>query len=531
MNFTHAKIVKLLILSITMIPLIGYARISTPYSVLGVQNNSPYYLLLTENPPLNGEGSSKNPVSGGGSCQTQCYNPLNPSTPQQISQQWFQLWTSNSWIIPNYNVCTNIKYDTSGKPQCDGYIGNFSIEVATTATSIQNPKGVNPTLTGPSKGLFQLNMSKGNGPFPDAALATPMTYSDGTPVILSVKENKIVNNKGQTIVLKGVVRPSLEWNPQGQYLSPSDINNMAKWGANVIRLDLNQNYWLASDSAMTQGSYKQIIDAIVYYATQNNMAVILDLHWTTNGQQSPMANQQSIQFWQQVATAYKGFGTVIFELFNEPYLDLTGYYSLPQAENIWLNGSTDSYKYVGYQQLYNTIRATGASNICIVNGLHYGFDLSFVGNGDDLLHISPYQNEPLNLIYGSHPYNTNISVSVLSNNVQKIIASYPIIFTEFGDNQEADYSNGTYQIPYQQVLEFVNQQNASGNVNVNYTGFAWWVGQEWFPTLLNDWNGNANNYAGKLIFQDMQSNPATPLKNHNLFIDSILFLNKKFHNV
>jgi len=56
-----------------------------------------------------------------------------------------------------------------------------------------------------------------------------------------------------------MVRPSLEWNASGQFLSPQDIANIASWGSNVIRLDLNQNYWFASDSADIKGSYKQII--------------------------------------------------------------------------------------------------------------------------------------------------------------------------------------------------------------------------------------------------------------------------------
>ena len=171
---------------------------------------------------------------------------------------------------------------------------------------------------------YQLTADKIHGnvafsPFPLAPIAQPAVYS-GTnmKIVFSTDGANIVNNKGNKIILKGLVRPSLKWNEQGENLSVQDIQNMQRWGANAIRIDLNQNYWLASSPSTQMGSYKQIINAVIYYAIQNNMAVILDLHWTENGHQSNMANKNSIRFWKEVANEYKNFGTVLFELFNEP---------------------------------------------------------------------------------------------------------------------------------------------------------------------------------------------------------------------
>lgn len=137
-----------------------------------------------------------------------------------------------------------------------------------------------------------------SGPFPDAPLATPAVYAGTSePIIFSVSGTQMVNNKGSHVYLKGMVRPSLEWNPQGQNLSVTDLQKIRDWGSNVIRLNLNQNYWFDSAPVTQYGSYKQIIDAIIYYSTQLGMAVILDLHWTENGHQNPMANKQSLVFW------------------------------------------------------------------------------------------------------------------------------------------------------------------------------------------------------------------------------------------
>ncbi|EKD45549.1 MAG: Endo-beta-1,4-glucanase [uncultured bacterium] len=303
-------------------------------------------------------------------------------------------------------------------------------------------------------------------------------------IVLSTNGADIINNKGNKIILKGLVRPSLEWNEQGENLSIQDIQNMRGWEANVIRIDLNQNYWFASGPSTQMGSYKQIINAMVYYAIQNNMAVILDLHWTENGHQSNMANKDSIRFWKEVANEYKNFGTVLFELFNEP---------TNINKNIWLNGNE---QYAGYQELYDAVRATGAENICIINGLSWGYDLSFV---NDHFKINGY-----NIVYGSHPYN-RIS---FDQNFQEVLGKYPLVFTEFGVNEGSYFPNG-YQTVYKAIIDYANQNQ------ISYTGFAWWADTDstkvnTFPDLIKDWSGTPLN-GGRLIHDDMQASPGTSI--------------------
>ncbi|MFZ4115477.1 MAG: glycoside hydrolase family 5 protein [Chthoniobacterales bacterium] len=336
----------------------------------------------------------------------------------------------------------------------------------------------------------------GNGPFPDAPVATPALYPDSQdPIVLSTAGDNIVNDKGASIILKGLVRPSLEWNAQGQYLSPSDITNIRNWGANVIRIDLNQGYWLSSAPISTKGSYKQIVDAIIYYATQNNMAVILDLHWLTpNGGQQPMANSDSIAFWQQVATQYKDFGTVIFELYNEPY---------GISQTYWLNGGGGV---VGYQELYNAVRGTGANNICIVSGLDYAYDLSFV---NDTFCVTGS-----NIVYCSHPYNQKGEAGytgaggTFAHDFAGILGKHPIVFTEFGVNDNSYFPAG-YQSIYATILAYANANH------ISYSGFAWWVDSDLskansFPDLIADWSGTPLN-GGAYVHDDLQNAPGTPI--------------------
>lgn len=338
-----------------------------------------------------------------------------------------------------------------------------------------------------------------DSPFPDSPLATPaISKTTEELYFLTTVEGKLCDPNGNFIQLKGLVRPSLEWNPSGQYLSATDIDNIATWHGNALRLDLNQTFWLNSASVDTIGSYKQIIDAIIYHATENGMVTILDLHWTGTDGQTPMANKDSIRFWQEVADYYKNFGQVIFELYNEPY---------GISKDVWLNGGegSDKQTYVGYQQLYDAVRSTGAKNPVIIAGLDYGYDLSFVNkefcvNGD-------------NIIYCTHPYNDKGADNYqgpggsLDNNTKGILGYWPLIMTEFGNNQTQAYqAPTTYQAAYIQAINFCEQWGLS------YTDYSWWVenGNPSFPCSIANWKGKPLN-GGEYVYADMQKNPATIL--------------------
>lgn len=341
--------------------------------------------------------------------------------------------------------------------------------------------------------VHQPSNSAGNGPFPDTPRATPAVFNGtSVPIQLNVNQDKIVDNYGREVLLKGVARPSLEWNNQGQYLSEQDFINMKSWGVNTIRLDMNQDFWLNSASADVSGSYKQIIDAMIYYANKYEMATILDLHWIDSTvEQAPMANNDSLTFWQQVSEAYKDFGTVMFEMWNEPY---------NISQNTWLNGDASA-GYVGYQQIYNTIREQAPNNIVLAAGLDWGYDLSFVGpNG--------YHIDGSNVIYNSHPYDQKGQPGYTGEGgtfdqcYAGILGNYPLFMTEFGDNQAGDYTgNEIYKTIYTNILDY-NQQNG-----VHSSAFAWWVGSPEFPSLISDWSKGTPYESGTYVYNDLQKYP------------------------
>ena len=352
--------------------------------------------------------------------------------------------------------------------------------------------------------------------FPDACPASPAKRADGTHIVLNTKGAKILNDKGGEVVLKGLNRPSLEWSDKGQYLSPLDITTMRGWRANVIRIPLNRTYWAKSDSREKIGSYKQIVDAMIYYAIENKMAVILDLHSPSDY----MATPEAIEFWEDIATTYRDFGTVLFDLFNEPWDDPSG--KIKITEDIWLSGGDG---YVGYQKLFDTVRKAGANNLCLVGGLDYAYRLDFVN--DD------FGVKGTGLVYASHPYNKKgIDPNVVAKsplfdkNFAGVLKKFPVIFTEFGCNlpgspwyDPVKSDNGKDPVCEggkikQDAIDYYS--TVIGWVNTNgfhYTAWGWWVDQcqPWFPSLIGNFGGDAIN-GGVVVKEDLKEDPGKGLE-------------------
>ena len=97
-----------------------------------------------------------------------------------------------------------------------------------------------------------------------------------------VNGNTICTAEGRAHLFHGVDRPSLEWSSSGENLSPADFGLMASWKANVVRVALNQDFWIA-ESPLFDPNYASVVDAAVAWAEAAGLDVILDLHWSDAG--------------------------------------------------------------------------------------------------------------------------------------------------------------------------------------------------------------------------------------------------------
>lgn len=298
--------------------------------------------------------------------------------------------------------------------------------------------------------------------------------------------NQVFDDKGQPHLFRGVARPSLEWSVAGEHLNANDYVLMKQWGANVVRIAMNQDFWLPN-AALHNLLYTSTIYRQVMWAEAAGMDVILDLHWSDRGNlaigmpanngnnQQDMADMNSVEFWRQVADMYKTDGHVMFELYNEPK-------DIPW--NVWRNGGQiNGFMAAGMQQLYDTVRGTGAENIVIIGGVRFAYDLSGVAANRVTGH---------NIMYASHPYDTgDKQMGDWENAFGSLSNTDPVILTEFGSLSAACVTGYT-----QQVVTFARARNLS------FTGWAWFVSGCTFPSLITDWNGTPSA-AGAIVKQGL----------------------------
>jgi endoglucanase len=215
---------------------------------------------------------------------------------------------------------------------------------------------------------------------------------------LRVMGNRIVNAAGSTVRLVGFNVSGSEyaclagWGffdqpaPDSATMSEARVAQMAAWsGANAVRIPLNEQCWLGLgvDPAFGGVNYQKAIRDFVDLLRAEGFAVVLDLHRSAPGNARSEAQEQmpdrdhSVEFWRQVATAYKDDTSVVFDVFNEPW---------PLGENTeqawrcWRDGGCPmgsrngggQYQTAGMGELVDAIRSTGAPNIIALSGIVWG---------------------------------------------------------------------------------------------------------------------------------------------------------------
>ncbi len=235
----------------------------------------------------------------------------------------------------------------------------------------------------------------------------------------TVVENRLVDARtDRDFVPRGVNWTSFEYAcAQGWGLSSLDTSGgtptpydaqaaaMAAWGANTVRLPLNQDCWLGTRGApvsdqyeeRTYQDYRADVVRFVHALNSHGLVVILDLH-SRKRAQSPefgnlaMPDAESLLFWRSVATAYQHNPSVMFDAFNEPYsrydatddlvFDLTwscwrdGGCTAPVEDDRTATNGERTYPVQGMAAVVEEIRAAGAQQPVLLGGLDYANDLS-----------------------------------------------------------------------------------------------------------------------------------------------------------
>lgn len=186
---------------------------------------------------------------------------------------------------------------------------------------------------------------------------------------LSVKGTLLVNERGETVVLKGVSYGWHNWWPR--FYNASTVNYLANlWGASVVRAAIG----VEPDDGYIQNPEKALacVQAVADAAIANDIYVIIDWH------SHHIRLEEAKQFFTQMATRYKDVPNVIYEVFNEPVDD-----------------SWDAVKAYSIE-IIKTIRAIEPNAVILVGTPHWDQDVHLAADSP----ITGYDN----IMYTLHFY-------------------------------------------------------------------------------------------------------------------------------
>jgi hypothetical protein len=329
------------------------------------------------------------------------------------------------------------------------------------------------------------------GPVPSAA-GSPAGAAVVSALTVRVDGNHLVDASGHTLRLLGVDRDGTEFScvgGTGIFSGPSSedsVRVIASWGANAVRVPLNEDCWLGINGVKKADSGRAYRTAIEHYVTtlhRAGLVVILDLHWNAPGSIVAGA-QHAPTFWTSVATVFRSDHSVVFDLYNEPH---------GISWSCWLHGCRVSgvclsagnctngpaWQTAGMQSLVDAVRSTGATQPLMLGGLDYSNNLS------GWLKYEPH--DPLHqLIASVHVYQGALQrLSYWQSDYRPVLKKVPIVTGELG---EFDCADG-FVDPY---MRWADQHG------VSYLAWAWLAGGgatcTGGPTLITNYAGSPTGF-------------------------------------
>jgi hypothetical protein len=262
-----------------------------------------------------------------------------------------------------------------------------------------------------------------------------------------------------------------------------------------VRVPVNEQCWLGIngiDPKYAGAPYRQAITDYVKTLRAAGLYVILDLHWAAPGasvprDQLPMADaDHAPAFWTSAATTFASDAGVVFDLFNEPFLDTTNantsdaWACLRDGCNVHaktVNGHAyPAYQSAGMQSLVDAVRNAGAHNVIMVAGLAWTNDLTGW--------VAHMPKDPLHQLAASfHLYNFNSCKSQTCwDSYAGVLAAAPLVTGEIGE----DYCVHGF------VDGYMSWADAHG---VSYLGWTWntWDCKQG-PALITAYDGTPTSF-------------------------------------
>lgn len=256
----------------------------------------------------------------------------------------------------------------------------------------------------------------------------------GTPVddngFLKVNGSQLVNQYGSPIQLKGMSSHGIQW--FGQFLNYDSLKWLRDdWGIKVIRVAM----YLNEGGYLSRPALKSKMIETVNHAIELGLYVIID--WHILSEKDPnVLKKEALVFFAEMATMYKDYPNVLYEIANEP------------------NNTTWNYNIKPYsEELIQKIRSIDVSNIIIVGTSNWSQGVDEAANNP----LSPSYS---NIMYACHFYAGSHGQWLRDKVDYAMSRNLAIFVTEWGVTNHT--GNGTiYLKEAKEWVTFLNQRKIS----------------------------------------------------------------------
>ncbi|MCI0494704.1 cellulase family glycosylhydrolase [candidate division KSB1 bacterium] len=278
------------------------------------------------------------------------------------------------------------------------------------------------------------------------------------------------------------------------YVTEEDIQKIASWGVNSIRLPFNYRLLTPEDQPgvyLEEGF--QIIDRLLEWCEKNKLYLILDMHCAPGGQNkdnisdadgvearlwtNPANQDRTVEIWRKIAERYATKEWIGgYDLLNEPVLP---------------SGYSNSDLRALYIRITRTIREVDSNHIIFIEGNWYATDFNLLTPAFDV-----------NLVYSFHKYwNENTQAAIQNYLNVRNQTNCPLWLGESGENSNTWFHD---------CVQLLGKNNI---------GWNWWTHKKIQTTtspysspislnyqrVLDYWNGQASKptveFATAALFQ------------------------------
>ena len=287
---------------------------------------------------------------------------------------------------------------------------------------------------------------------------------------LKVKANRFVNEKGDTLVFRGLNTSDPDKLTRDGHWNKEYFSEIKNWGANIVRFPVHPPVWRRRG----QDEYMKILDQGVAFAKELGLYVIIDWHSIGNLRSQlyqaaiyETTQKETFEFWRTMAQHYKNEPTVaFFELFNEPtvYNGQLGICTWAQWKELC-------------EEMITIIRGYGCQAIPLVAGFNWAYDLTEVAK-------NPINKDGIG--YVSHPYPMKRDKpweDQWTKDWGYVAEKYPLILTEIGFCGPDDRGAHVPVISDESYGDAITKY--SEEKGISYV--VWVFDPQWAPAMFDDW--------------------------------------------